>query len=145
MAKDGTNRGGRRLRAGAKPGPLGEKLAAGRPAKSWVLWRLVEAASFRVVVCWFSACCGVMPPRARWGRRVLYQWTQAAVSRSTSPIAPGAGERGWKPSRISAPGAQACAARQSAFFMKFQTITTMTSSPLREMMSRISSRDMSLS
>ena len=53
-------------------------------AKSWVLWRLVEAASFRVVVCWFSACCGVMPPRARWGRRVLYQWTQAAVSRSTS-------------------------------------------------------------
>ena len=25
------------------------------------------------------------------GRRVLYQWTQAAVSRSTSPIAPGAG------------------------------------------------------
>ena len=52
--------------------------------KSRVLWRLVEAASFRVVVCWFSACCGVMPPRARWGRRVLYQWTQAAVSRSTS-------------------------------------------------------------
>ena len=48
--------------------------------KSRVLWRLVEAASFRVVVCWFSACCGVMPPRARWGRRVLYQWTQAAVS-----------------------------------------------------------------
>ena len=32
MAKDGTNRGGRRVRAGAKPGPLGEKLAAGRPA-----------------------------------------------------------------------------------------------------------------
>ena len=52
--------------------------------KSRVLWRLVEAASFRVVVCWFSACCGVMPPRARWGRRVLYQWTQAAVSRSTA-------------------------------------------------------------
>ena len=48
--------------------------------KSRVLWWLVEAASFRVVVCWFSACCGVMPPRARWGRRVLYQWTQAAVS-----------------------------------------------------------------
>ena len=62
--------------------------------KSWVLWRLVEAASFRVVVCWFSACCGVMPPRARWGRRVLYQWTQAAVSRSTSPIAPRARSRG---------------------------------------------------
>ena len=52
--------------------------------KSRVLWRLVEAASFRVVVCWFSACCGVMPPRQRRGRRVLYQWTQAAVSRSTS-------------------------------------------------------------
>lgn len=32
MTKDGTNRGGRRVRAGAKPGPLGEKLAAGRPA-----------------------------------------------------------------------------------------------------------------
>ena len=32
MAKDGTNRGRRRVRAGAKPGPLGEKLAAGRPA-----------------------------------------------------------------------------------------------------------------
>ena len=32
MAKDGTNRGGRRVRAGAKPDPLGEKLAAGHPA-----------------------------------------------------------------------------------------------------------------
>ncbi|ERH27027.1 MULTISPECIES: hypothetical protein [Actinomycetaceae] len=32
MVKDGANRGGRRVRAGAKPGPLGEKLAAGRPA-----------------------------------------------------------------------------------------------------------------
>ena len=32
MVKDGTNRGGRRVRAGAKPGPLGEKLAAGRSA-----------------------------------------------------------------------------------------------------------------
>ena len=32
MAKDGTNRGGRRVRAGAKPEPLNEKLAAGRPA-----------------------------------------------------------------------------------------------------------------
>ena len=32
MAKDGTNRGGRRVRAGAKPDPLGEKLAAGRAA-----------------------------------------------------------------------------------------------------------------
>ena len=32
MAKDGTNRGGRRVRAGAKPVPLNEKLAAGRPA-----------------------------------------------------------------------------------------------------------------
>ena len=32
MAKDGTNRGGRRVRTGAKPDPLGEKLAAGRPA-----------------------------------------------------------------------------------------------------------------
>lgn len=32
MAKDGTNRGGRRVRAGAKPDPLNEKLASGRPA-----------------------------------------------------------------------------------------------------------------
>lgn len=32
MAKDGTNRGGRRVRAGAKPDPLNEKLAAGRSA-----------------------------------------------------------------------------------------------------------------
>ena len=31
VAKDGTNRGGRRVRAGAKPDPLNEKLAAGRP------------------------------------------------------------------------------------------------------------------
>ena len=29
MAKDGTNRGGRRIRAGAKPDPLNEKLAKG--------------------------------------------------------------------------------------------------------------------
>ena len=32
MAKDGTDRGGRRVRAGAKPDPLYEKLSAGRPA-----------------------------------------------------------------------------------------------------------------
>lgn len=32
MVKDGTNRGGRRVRSGVKPGPLGEKLATGRPA-----------------------------------------------------------------------------------------------------------------
>lgn len=32
MAKDGTNRGGRRVRAGAKPDPLNVKVAAGRPA-----------------------------------------------------------------------------------------------------------------
>ena len=32
MAKDGTNRGGRRVRAGKKPDPLNEKLASGRPA-----------------------------------------------------------------------------------------------------------------
>lgn len=30
MFKDGTNRGGRRVRAGAKPDPLNEKLAVGR-------------------------------------------------------------------------------------------------------------------
>lgn len=32
MAKDGTNRGGRRVRAAAKPDPLNVKVAAGRPA-----------------------------------------------------------------------------------------------------------------
>lgn len=32
MAKDGINRGGRRVRAGAKPEALNDKLAAGRPA-----------------------------------------------------------------------------------------------------------------
>ena len=32
MAKDGTNRGGRRVRDGAKPEALNDKLAAGRPA-----------------------------------------------------------------------------------------------------------------
>lgn len=32
MAKDGTNRGGRRVRAGATPDALNDKLAAGRPA-----------------------------------------------------------------------------------------------------------------
>ena len=32
LAKDGTNRGGRRVRAGAKPGPLKEKLSQGSPA-----------------------------------------------------------------------------------------------------------------
>ena len=29
--------------------------------------RPLARSVFRVVVCWFSACCGVMPPRARWG------------------------------------------------------------------------------
>ena len=32
MAKDGTNRGGRRVRAGAKPDQLKDKLEAGKPA-----------------------------------------------------------------------------------------------------------------
>ena len=32
MAKDGTNRGGRRVRTGAKPDPLKDKLEAGKPA-----------------------------------------------------------------------------------------------------------------
>ena len=32
MAKDGTDRGGRRVRAGVKPDPLYEKFSAGRPA-----------------------------------------------------------------------------------------------------------------
>lgn len=32
MARDGTNRGGRRVRAGAKPDPLSEKLAKGTHA-----------------------------------------------------------------------------------------------------------------
>lgn len=38
MAKDGTNRGGRRVRAGAKPDQLKDKLEAGKPAS-----RLLEA------------------------------------------------------------------------------------------------------
>lgn len=33
MAKDGTNRGGRRVRAGDKPAPLSDKMAAGTPAR----------------------------------------------------------------------------------------------------------------
>ena len=33
MAKDGTNRGGRRVRAGDKPTPLADKLSAGKAAK----------------------------------------------------------------------------------------------------------------
>lgn len=33
MAKDGTNRGGRRVRAGDKPTPLADKLTAGKAAK----------------------------------------------------------------------------------------------------------------
>ena len=33
MAKDGTNRGGRRVRAGDKPQPLAEKITAGKTAK----------------------------------------------------------------------------------------------------------------
>lgn len=33
MAKDGTNRGGRRVRAGDKPLPLAEKIAHGKPAQ----------------------------------------------------------------------------------------------------------------
>lgn len=33
MAKDGTNRGGRRVRAGAKPDPLTDKLAAGKTTR----------------------------------------------------------------------------------------------------------------
>ena len=39
MAKDGTNRGGRRVRAGAKPDQLKDKLEAGKPA-----FRLFEPA-----------------------------------------------------------------------------------------------------
>ena len=34
VAKDGTNRGGRCVRAGAKPDPLKDKLEAGKPASS---------------------------------------------------------------------------------------------------------------
>ncbi|GEM_PF-3908438 len=33
MAKDGTNRGGRRVRAGDKPLPLADKISAGKAAK----------------------------------------------------------------------------------------------------------------
>ena len=41
MAKDGTNRGGRRVRAGDKPQALADKIAAGRAA------RILEAADLR--------------------------------------------------------------------------------------------------
>jgi len=33
MAKDGTNRGGRRVRAGDKPQPLADKISTGKAAK----------------------------------------------------------------------------------------------------------------
>ena len=33
MAKDGTNRGGRRVRAGTKPDALADKITSGREAK----------------------------------------------------------------------------------------------------------------
>ena len=55
--------------------------------------RPLARSVFRVVVCWFSACCGVMPLRARWGRRVLYQWIQAAVSYVGF-------QSGWFPSNV---------------------------------------------
>ena len=41
MAKDGTNRGGRRVRAGDKPLPLIDKIAAGKAA------RILEPANLR--------------------------------------------------------------------------------------------------
>jgi len=41
VAKDGTNRGGRRVRAGDKPQPLAEKIAAGKAA------RILEAPEFK--------------------------------------------------------------------------------------------------
>ena len=40
MAKDGINRGDRRVRAGAKPDPLKDKLEAGKPAS-----RMLEPAA----------------------------------------------------------------------------------------------------
>ena len=52
---------------------------------------------------------------------------------------------GGNPLGFPPPGAQACAARQLEFFMKFHAMTMMPASPLREMISRISSRDMSVS
>lgn len=52
MAKDGTNRGGRRVRAGAKPEKaLNDKLAAGRPA-TWL-----TTPEFHVFV-WMAAISG---------------------------------------------------------------------------------------
>ena len=52
MAKDGTNRGGRRVRAGAKPDPLNVKVAAGRPAtvirfSFFILSSLISNLSFQ--------------------------------------------------------------------------------------------------
>ena len=43
MAKDGTNRGGRRVRAGDEPAPLGDMIVAGKAIK--VLEALFRACS----------------------------------------------------------------------------------------------------
>lgn len=48
MAKDGTNRGGRRVRAGDKPLPLNEKLSNGAKAKKLEIPALPNATAFEV-------------------------------------------------------------------------------------------------
>ena len=48
MAKDGTNRGGRRVRAGDKPKPLAEKIAAGEDART-CMSKLIPTLAFENV------------------------------------------------------------------------------------------------
>ena len=50
---------------------------------------------------------------------------RAGAFRCAGRIAGLGHERGWEPSRIPTPGAQACAARQLELFMKFHAMTSM--------------------
>lgn len=95
MAKDGTNRGGRRVRAGAKPEPLNEKLAAGKPAS-----RLFEPADLDP----FGLEGGdvgdgellegeTMPPSTQTEQSLSRSTTDESVVR-LRPLAPGAYDLG---------------------------------------------------
>lgn len=72
MAKDGTNRGGRRVRAGDKPTPLADKITAGKAAK------VLEAPDLKPE----TALAGAMLPVAA----ALSEWicrSQACTSAPT--------------------------------------------------------------
>ena len=95
MAKDGTNRGGRRVRAGAKPEPLNEKLATGKPSS-----RLLEPADLDL----FSLEGGdvgdgallegeTMPPSTPTAQSPSRSTTDESVVR-LHPLAPGAYDLG---------------------------------------------------